>query len=415
MSPLISASSRTAFLLAAGVAMGSVMGCTAQPRVSLDARVRDTNVEISQLGLAESETVKARLAELDSAIERESGDAWVEKVEVRAATSYDNDDRVELLARVPLPNPFEIPARRDALHADSVLALARVNEAMLQERVARCLPALEQESQRELQLIYDAYALRQKRLLRWSNDLAAAGQIDDVKAARFALASEVDLRARAPRPIAGTAASQPQTVLPNLIPTARFLDRSLQLVREQLLQYQPAMNIHSAIGQRYEALARRQDALGWPSLKFIDFSVEPVVRSGEDREYGARVAVEIPLGNLERSRARSYRAMARSETHEGLTQLNDRIATAFEALTFVDEFERSAPQWMEIVQHAQDAEELSDRWWRGRLAQPDAIARLLDEVFAARNAALNTRRRAGIAACNLLTETGVALGDWPRL
>jgi hypothetical protein len=149
-----------------------------------------------------------------------------------------------------------------------------------------------------------------------------------------------------------------------------------------------------------------------PSVRFVDFGFEPVPYSGQEREYSARVAFEIPFGRKADARKRRYEALARAEVSDQRRVLDDRVRTAKMAIGEVNFFREQSQHWKDLTALADASEVIAAQWWRNRRATPEKIAKLLDTVYSARIAVLKARERAGAAVCKLLSATGISISDW---
>jgi hypothetical protein len=152
----------------------------------------------------------------------------------------------------------------------------------------------------------------------------------------------------------------------------------------------------------------------WPSLRFVEGVYRARMGPGSDDSYGGRIAVNVPFGLGARAEADRYRALVRQEELDARAVVEQQMEASLAALVVLDEFEERTADWRALEALAADAEGIARRWTDKRLADPDDVADLIDEAYAARMAVLGARERAGIAACTLLSMTGVPLEDWPR-
>ena len=166
--------------------------------------------------------------------------------------------------------------------------------------------------------------------------------------------------------------------------------------------------------EHYRALSDRAQSQARPWLKFVDVSYQHESGGGGSHGAGGQLAFEIPFGTRERADAGRYRALVRQEQSEEQRLVEEQVRRSLEALGELADFEARGAQWEELEGLARAAEQIADRWWRGRLARPSQVAALLDQAFAARSATLEARERAGIAGCTLLAMTGVPPESWPR-
>jgi hypothetical protein len=190
------------------------------------------------------------------------------------------------------------------------------------------------------------------------------------------------------------------------------LVRTPQLLRDTVRNHHPSVALRRATADRYRALAERARARNQPWIKFVDVRYE--YRSDRNESgVGGQLAFEIPLGG-QLANAGRYEALIRESHGEADGLVEQQIARSLQALGEVHEFESRTDRWQHLLQLADEAEEIADRWWQGRLAKPSAVAALLDEAFAARSAIVEARERAGSAYCTVLAMTGVPVEEWPR-
>jgi len=394
--------------LLALAALVLVPGCAGPPAPDYGPRI-----EAARRGLADDPAIQARAAEVEAAQAREQGEALVDAVELRVGDEYvDSEHRVRVTARIPVESPAELRTRREVLRADTEVAVARLEETSLERRAELCFPSVDVLVYRSRGSIYDIYAARQKALLEWSEDWRSAGTLNELSAARFEIESRLKLATREPpRP--------PQVevvlpVLPEVGSRPRGLVRALPLLRETVRRHHPSAALRRATAERYQALSARAASQAKPRLKFVEASYRYESGAGGDHGGGGRLAFEIPFGIQERASAGRYRALVRQEQSEEQRLVDEQVLRSLGALEELADFEARAAQWRELQALAEAAEQVADRWWRGRLARPSQVAALLDQSYAARSAVLEARERAAIAGCTLLAMTGVPPESWPR-
>lgn len=391
---------------------GFQLGCASVPPDGLDQRIAAAESTLSRDGVVDDPAVEASLAEIDAAREREKTEVLVEEVEVRTGVVYEDHPRVNLLLRVPFRDHWELPARKDALRAETRVAVARMEEVVLERRAELCLPSIDELVREEEMAIYSAFVERQAGLMEWSRELMEAGQIDELRFTGFELELQTRLRSRRPASVIAPEIVIP--VLPSVVAHAAPLASEPEVLKSLVEQHNPAVSRHQAMQERYEALARRERMARWPSLKFVDFAVQPLPDPDDPVSYGGRVAFEVPFGPRTRAEARHYSARARGESHERRRVVEERVQASRGALVAIQDFEQRAAEWQRLLDLAGSAEVVADRWWQQRLERPSRIASLLDEVYRARMEVLDARERAGVAGCTLLATTGVSVGEWPR-
>ena len=401
-----------ALALSALTALCVQLGCESPTPDGLDPRITEAKTSLQRDGVVDDPAVEAQLAEVEAAREREKTEVLVEEIELRTGVIYDDDPRVNLLLRVPLRDHWEIPARKDALRASTRVAVARMEEVALERRVQICLPSVDQLVRDEHMAIYLAFVERQAGLLAWNRELMEAGLVDELRFTRFELDSQTKLRSRWPEGVVAPETVIP--VLPPLVAHAAPLEVEPEVLRTLVLQHNPSVSVHEAMEERYAALARRENRSRWPSLKFVDFAVQPLPDPDEPVQYGARVGFEVPLGTRQRAEEQRYNARARGQVNERRKVLADRMQKSQGALAVIRDFERRAAEWQSLLDLAGSAEALADRWWEQQLVGPIRVASLLDDVYSARLEVLRAREQAGIAGCMLLATTGVSVEEWPR-
>jgi hypothetical protein len=395
-----------------------VPGCAPAPGAHLEERRANVEAKLAAEGLARHPAIEAAQAELDAAIAQEDAEVAIDGVEVRAALVHETDDKATMLVRMPIRNPFELHEQMEARRAQSEIALARLEEATLAQRVAGCGPSLEVLVHARHLATYDDYSRRYRALLDWNREMRAAGMIDEVAAGRFELSSRVKLSTRDPEglpdPMAPEGPLGVLDVLPEAVPGVPLLRADPDVLQRELLRHQPSIATHRARRMEMEALARAEDAKRVPSLRFVDIGFEPVAYPGDDRQIAARIAIEVPFGREASANARRYEALARAERSRERALVDLRHREASSALGEINAFRARGGHWDALSELADASEALADRWWRDRLADPMQIASLLDSVYAARMAVLDARRRAGRAGCAVVEATGVTVAEWPR-
>ncbi len=403
---------RTAARAGAFALAAVCVGCAAPPVPDYTERI-----ERAERGRGDEPLVAARRAEVEAAIARESSETAIDEVELRIENTLNTensdtrDNRLRITTRVPLPDPSEVRARRDARRAETDAALSRLDETALELSAARCLRAVEVGSWRAITEIYAAYASTYARLIEWNDESQRAGRISEPLATRFEIESRINLVTQMPDPV--PLVDTGEAALPALEPAEGTLVTRPELVRRTVRDHSPVVSIHEAIARRYRALAQREDARGRPWPTFFDLVYEG--NANEDRrEAGAQIAFRVPLGPSASEKANRFEALSRSERRQSAGELEERVRLGLIALREIDAFERNIGRWLELLDLAVRAEATAQRWWEQRLATPDQVGRLFDRAHEARRAVVEARDRAGTARCALLATTGVALADWPR-
>lgn len=275
-----------------------------------------------------------------------------------------------------------------------------------------CLPSTEHLVFLERQRIFDRYARRQESLLAWNAQLRRAGLVDEIRATRFDLSARVALSKREPEPpveYTGPLLTQ----LPEIAPGAPLLEDAPPVVRGRIARHHPRVGVHRARTRRFAALSDHESAARLPSPRFVDFGFEPEPYSGDERQYGARIAFEIPFGFEARARSRRYAALAHAEVNRERAMLRDRAAGVVAAVGRINEFRSRGGHWRALEERAEAAEATADRWFENRSARPSQVSGLLEDVFEARTTLLDARARAGRAGCVLLEASGAPVASWP--
>jgi hypothetical protein len=404
--------------LAACVALaGLFAGCATDPASKLAQRRAAVETRIQELGLGDDPAVRAAREQLEAALAVEDSAVAIDGLEIRAAGVFEgNDEKMTALLRLPVANPLEVSAEKEALRAKAEVALAEVERATLARQVALCLPSVRYLVLEERSRIYQAYADRYRALLEWNQELRQAGLLDEFRLSRFELEGRMRLATRDP-----SAVPSPST----LVGTDRVLDllplpvRGVapladepRLIRERLLRHQPEIGVHQASGKRFESLARREKGKRVPSLGFVDFGFEPVPFAQDKRAYVGRVGVEVPFGREASAKIRRYDALARAERSEGRALAEDHLREAQLALEEINGFRARSDAWLDLAALADTAEKVADDWRRERLTEPSQISGLLETVYSARLAVLDARERAGLAGCAVTAATGVTPSEW---
>ena len=394
-----------------------IWGCARPPASDFSEHQAAVEASIASAGLSNDPRVGAALSDLEAALARENDRVLVDSVELRAAAVTEKEKtRMDALVRMPIGNVLEFSALRDARRADSQAALAELSGTILASRVERCFPSLEYQVDKERAAILVEYLRQYRALLDWNEQLRRVGLVNEIQWSRFRLASQVKLAKRSISPslklIETYGPEQLVNVLPPVQPGLDPLDDDEVALRARLSKHQPALEVLRAKELRYEAMARGASMARLPSVRFVDFGFEPVVSAGEDREYTARIAFDVPFGRESAARTRRYRALARAEANDQRSVLDERVRASLVAIDEINRFRERAKYWNDLTSLAGASEKVAARWWQERRSDPQEISRLLDTVFSARSAVLGARERAGAASCSLLAASGLAPASW---
>lgn len=391
-------------------------GCATRAEPGLAERRAGVERSIIDEKLADDPAVRAARAELEAATASEETSVAIDGVEIRAKTVYEKDAKVEGLLRLPIGNLLELSAERDARRAESELALAKLEEVTLSQRVALCAPSVKHLALEERKRLYARYAESYRALLDWNDELRAAGTLDEVRLSRFELASQVRLATRDPHaipsPMTQLESDRVLDALPALAVGLDPLSADSESVRERLLRHQPEVGVHRANQERLAALARSEDLKRMPSLRFLDFGFEPVAFPGDSRQWSAGVSVDVPFGREARAGVRRYEALARAERDWERALVEERLQQATLALAELNVFRERSSRWLELAALSDAAEAVADRWWKNRFSDPIEISDLVDTVYSTRTAILDARERAGLATCAVIGATGLSVSEW---
>ena len=371
---------------------------------------RERRIAEATRGLEDDAAIRAQLEQVEAALARERGEVLLDDFEVRIGDRNDGENTLRLLTRVPVPNPFEIGPQREARRAETEASVAQLEEAVLEYSTGDCLRGLEGAAYRGHVDLYQRYVERQQGLLSWNEDWRRSGRLNERSATTFEIERRVRLARRLPE--AEPPGLERTAGLPPLGRPAAALDRDPDRVRELVRRHHPGVGGRAARSERYEALSRRAEGRGLPWFEFVDFGYE--VKQSRPDEIGGQVAVRVPLGFSSRADASRYRALGRAELLEGQHLVEENVRLGQMALAELDHFEENSERWHQLLDLAQRADQVAERWEQQRLAKPSDVATLYDRAYEARRSVLEARTRAGFAGCQLLSLTGVAPADWPR-
>ncbi len=403
--------------LLASVALAALCaGCATLPGSEVAERRAGVEARILEQGLGDDPAVHAAREELEAALAVEDAPVAIDGLEIRAAGVFEKDEKMTALFRVPVANPLEVSAEREARRAETEVALAKVEEVTLAQHVALCRPSVEYLALEERSRIYESYADRYRALLEWNEELRRAGLLDEVRLSRFELEGRVRLATRdpsgIPSPLALRGTDRVLDVLPVPAPGMALLADELGQISERVLRHQPEIAVRRASSRRFEALARSEASKRVPSVGFVDFGFEPVPFPGDSRSYEVRLGVEVPFGREARAQEKGYQARARAERSGARARSEDYLREAKLALEEINGFRSRSNGWLELSELADATEKVADNWRQKRLTEPTQISSLLESVYSARLAVLDARERAGLAGCAVTEATGVTLSQW---
>jgi hypothetical protein len=403
---------RASAAVAAALPSFLALSCASPPSEPVD---HDRRIEQVERELPDDPAIRAQLEAVEAARARERGEVPIEEVELRVGDTYLDEHRVRITARLPLTRPGEGRAQKDARRAETEMAVSRLEEIALERRAELCFPSVAALASTIGESIYYDYKMRQLTLLEWSEELSGAGMINELDSMRFEIDSRLKLATRAP-----VRAVPPEIVLPILPEIGAGngeLVREPEQLRELVYRHHPSVALRQATAERYTALANRARSRARPWVRFVDLSYER--RTGEPGEsssdgVGGKVAFLFPVGGGFDAETNRYEALAREQRGQGDAIVAEQMFRSLQALEDLKAFEANTAQWQELELLADNADEVAERWHKGRLARPRDVGALLDEAYDARVAILEARERAGVAGCTLLAMTGVPLESWPR-
>ena len=120
-------------LLLVWISASCAAGCATPVNSAYERRIAD-----SQRGLDGDLAVEARREEVEAAMARERGESVLDAVQLRVRDEYEDHHRVRVTARIPVPDPWEIRARRELRRADTETSVARLEETALSRRAELC-------------------------------------------------------------------------------------------------------------------------------------------------------------------------------------------------------------------------------------------------------------------------------------
>jgi hypothetical protein len=384
------------------------VGCATAPPPDLERRVAE-----AQRGLEGDPAVEARRQAVEAAVARERSEVALDEFELRLrGQSRDGDAALGMRARIPVPDPATVRARRAVRRAETEASIARLDETSLRRRAELCFRSIDTEAHRERSAIYEFYARRLRFLLEWNEEWRRSGMASEREATQFQIEGRIKLVSRKPGP-----PPEPSAATDPLPPLGRgqgTLLTSAELLLDLVRTHHPSPAVHRAVAASYEALSSRAQTAARPWFEFVDLDYERIFGDPGRNDIGGQLAFRIPFGVESRADASRFRALGRSETLEGEGLIQDQMRQSLFALKEFQYFESNTEQWQELLELARSGEQVADRWGEERLARPSQLENLIGRAYDARVAVLEARERAGLARCTVLALTGVSLDDWPR-
>jgi hypothetical protein len=382
-------------------------GCASTSDPGFDARLAQ-----AEEGFQDDPLVRARVDEVSAAREREKDSPLLDELEIRVGGRGGDEERVRVLGRVPVASPFVAHSKRETRRAETQVALARLDESVLERRADLCFAAVQFEEEQERAEIYRDHSRLKLALLAWNEQMQRSGAIDRAGAAAFALEQRVEIAAR--EPLAISEEAEYGRALPTLEATAGRLVRRRELVHQLVSSHNPSVSVHRAMAERHRRQSQEAHSARLPSLRFVDVFYDVYDSNSDDTNVGGQVAVSIPFGRESRAKVGRYRALDRSQSNVERSEVLQRTEEAVRALAAIDHFETNLDRWEEISLLAEEVSASAQLRLDQRFERPSRVERLLDRAYAARTAVLDAREEWGVARCVLLQATGVALEDWPR-
>lgn len=401
----------------AGLAM-AVIGVTFLPSCShspsrSQARLEAANARVKAARLEDDPAVAARLDEMRAALSREPAPI-LDEFQIRVDNAHDGDHDVEVTARVPVPNPFEFRAERSVRRRATGITEARMDETILERRAELCFRNVEGQDGLQRAELYAVYEAQQLDLLDWNRRTRESGALNEQMATRFEIERRVRLAKRIPPPPAPAMPPNEEGLGLPVVGTApeTKLVRNPEHIRTIVRRVHPSVAVQKAEAERYAAMSRRAWSRDLPWLDFVDVSYE--ARQGRTDQIAGQIAVRVPLGSTGRAEKRRFTALRDSKKRDSDRVTRDHARRARLALDEIDQFESNTARWRLLLDLAEQASATAESWKRDRRGSPSQVAGLFDDVYEARTTVLSARTRAGLAACSLLSSTGVAAADWRR-
>lgn len=385
-------------------------GCAQPFRESVD---HDSRIDRASHGIADDPLIQAHRAGVEAARAREDAPSAIDEFQVRLREGYDEQENdVRLTTRVPIKRPGETRAQREVFRAETELAVSKLEEASLERRAELCFPSMSALAYEERLRIYTRYANQREVLFVWNEEWRNSGMVDELRATRFELESKTQIATRKPTPT-----RLPDRILgalPTMDAPAEKLVLALDVLRQTIGQFHPSVGSRRAAADRYRALADRAEARRLPWIRFVDLSYEHSSDGDRENGFGGQLAFSVPVGRRQNANLNRFRHLVQQESAKGMALMNEQLDRTLGALLEIRAFESEADRLRELEELATKAETIAEQWRRDRLATPSAVAALLDEALAARNAVIDARERAAVASCELLATSGVSADRWPR-
>jgi hypothetical protein len=363
----------------------------------------------------EEYSLHVRAAEANAraaAAEGEHSEGMFKSVQLRAATanSFEDGDGTQGAVRLQLDNPFRTSEATRSLEAAGEAAAFEAEAQRYQANADTCEESVEARVFALRKGHIETYRAQLTQLLTRTRAFQSAGTLDPMGGARTELQlSRRLLEARLPG--VGLRAHPQLGALPEPTEVAQPLDGDPTRLTALIAEKHPEVRAHLSAASEHKHAATSERRSRIPFVDYLQLDMDS--RAGAPN-LGGRLALEIPLDTGARGRAERHAHLSVGETYEAMSQaaLLSQLASA--ALLELQGFEGDAAQQRSILEQADRADGLAQRFLEGQGDTPDRIAQLLSEAHEGRMAVLDARERAGKAACLLEYATGTSYAKWPR-
>ncbi len=394
-----------------GLCLG-MMGCVA----SANAPVRAPRAQIgfsehTLLAAAESARARAAVGAADGA------PGVVRSIQLRSSRASVRDvetgQNIAAGVRAQLDRPWRVSAQNKGGEAGINAAAFTADAAGARARALTCDESVQGRANAQRQSVVTAHGAKLERVLAWTAAFREAGSLDPITASR----TELLVKRKLLSEVAPEEAFRIHDTIGELPALATLdgvvLDRDPQRVIDRIRAEHPTVRAHLSAAEADRQLSAAESGRRIPWFDFIELGY------GFDgqglRDVRGIVAVEIPLDDGSRGRARRYQQLGVSEEYEAESEAALLTRQAVMALQVLNLFGAQAAQLSALQTQANEAEALALRFLDERRESPDKVAQLLSETYAGRVFVLEAQERAGRAACALEYATGTSYTKWPRL
>lgn len=363
-------------------------------------------------GLARVKSEEARLAGAQKA---EKGPWLVDGVEVMVQNRSEDEiafgEGTRFMLQVPVLNPWELRAGGRARREASTQATSRLSHAALQAKSEACLAGSELAAAQAKQEAFAPFSQLFGELLQLVSRQLENGLLTESEALRVQVDAQTKLLSKEPLPPVYRGFEP--VALPELDAEQPPLAVDPETVRKLIRQHHPEPEVHESSSRYSAALAEKESAAALPWLKNLRLSYDlPGETSGG--RYGGRVALNFPFGGSERSKAAQHQGESAAEAYLAAAKVSELSLNALKALEELRFLESRAPRWHALIQLAELSEAAVKKALSRGQESPSHLVSHLADAQSARQAYINARQRAGLAACALLEATGVEYSQWPR-